>query len=142
LYNKKFSFKFEEADISDIFGKIIESDDESGSEATFQLVIEGFTKFKEMKEVKVSPHACIARNLPWKIKAKSEQKDKGELALGFYLGCDIKSQLTNWSVRAIAEFRLVHQSDTKKNLIKRTEHLFCFGERESLAIRLSLPFKR
>jgi hypothetical protein len=49
LDNKKLSFEFEEADISDIFGIIIEIDDENRAEATFQLVIEDFTKFKEMK---------------------------------------------------------------------------------------------
>jgi len=81
-----------------------------------------------MKKMKVSPHACLARNLPWKIKAKSEQKDKDELALGFYLGCNTKSKSTNCSVRAVAELRLVHQTDPKKSLIKKTDHLFCFKE--------------
>jgi hypothetical protein len=77
LNNKKLSFEFEEADISNVFGKLIECDDESGSEATFQLMIEDFTKFKEMKERKVSPRACIVRNLPCKFGAKSLQTDKG-----------------------------------------------------------------
>ncbi len=56
LDNKKFSFEFEESDISDIFGKIIECEDESGSEATIQLVIKDFTKFREMKEWELSPN--------------------------------------------------------------------------------------
>ena len=60
LDNKKFSFEFKEADISDIFGKIIECEDESGSEATIQLVIKDFTKFREMKEWELSPNICIA----------------------------------------------------------------------------------
>jgi len=58
LDNKKFSFEFEESDISDIFGKIIECEDESGSEATIQLVIKDFTKFREMKELELSPNPC------------------------------------------------------------------------------------
>ena len=73
LDNKKFSFEFLEAEISDIFGEIIECDDESGSEATFRLAIEDFSKSEKMKEGKVSPHACIVRNLPWKIPAISNQ---------------------------------------------------------------------
>ena len=71
--NKKFSFEFKEGVISDIFGKMKECDDESGSEATFRLAIEDFSKSEKMKEGKVSPHACIVRNLPWKIPAISNQ---------------------------------------------------------------------
>ena len=55
LNNKKFSFEFKEGVISDIFGKMIECDDESGSEATFRLAIEDFSKSEKMKEGKVSP---------------------------------------------------------------------------------------
>ena len=73
LNNKKFSFEFKEGVISDIFGKMKECDDESGSEATFRLAIEDFSKSEKMKEGKVSPHACIVRNLPWKIPAISNQ---------------------------------------------------------------------
>ena len=65
LDNKKFSFEFEESDISDIFGKIIECEDESGSEATIQLVIKDFTKFREMKELELSPNIFIVRNMQW-----------------------------------------------------------------------------
>jgi hypothetical protein len=129
LNNKKFSFEFEEADISDVFGKIIEIDDENRAEATFQLMIEDFTKFKEMKDGKLSTYACIVRNMPWKILAKSKQTDKGESELGFYLQCNTESKSTNWSVRAVAELHLVHQTDPEKNLIKKIEHLFCFGEK-------------
>jgi len=128
LNNKKFSFEFKEGVISDIFGKLIECDDESGSEATFQLVIEDFTKFKEMKNEKRSPHACIVRNLPWKIWAGLKQTDKGELGLDFYLQCNKESKSTKWSVRAEAELRLVHQTDPEKNLIRDLNHLFCFRE--------------
>ncbi len=52
LNNNKFSFEFEESDISDIFGKIIECYDESRSEATFQLINEDFIKFKELFRMK------------------------------------------------------------------------------------------
>ena len=128
LNNKKFSFEFKEGVISDIFGKLIECDDESGSEATFQLVIEDFTKFKEMKNEKRSPHACIVRNLPWKIWAESKQTDKGELGLDFYLQCNKESKSTKWSVRAETELRLVHQTDPEKNFIINIQHLFCFRE--------------
>ncbi len=128
LNNRKFSFEFEEEEISDVFGKMIECDDESRAEATFQLVIEDFSKFKEMKEQKVSHHACIVRNLPWTILAKSEQKDKCEFGLGFYLYCNTESKSTNWSVNAVAELRLVHQTDHQKNVIRKIEHLFCLRE--------------
>jgi hypothetical protein len=126
LDNKKFSFEFLEAEISDIFGEIIECDDESGSEATLQFVIEDFTKFKEMKEWKDSPQACIVRNLSWKIYAKSKQTDKGDFKLSFCLGTESKA--IN-SVRAAVELHLVHQTDPKKNLIIKFEHLFCLRER-------------
>jgi hypothetical protein len=55
------------------------------------------------------------------------KNNKGDLALSFSLGCDNKSKSTNWLVRGVAEFRLVHHSDPKNNLIKRTEHLFRLG---------------
>ena len=48
-------------------------DDESRAEATFQLVIDEFTKFKDNKESKLSAAPCIVRNLPWKILAMSKR---------------------------------------------------------------------
>ena len=128
LNNKKCLFEYREEEISDVFGIINECDDERRAEATFQLVIEDFTEFKEMKESKLSPNACIVRNMPWKILAESKQKDKGELALGFFLQCRGESESTNWSVRAVAELRLLHQTDPEKNLIKKFDHLFCLKE--------------
>jgi hypothetical protein len=81
-----------------------------------------------MKNEKRSPHACIVRNLPWKIWAESKQTDKGELGLDFYLQCNKESTSTKWSVRAEAELRLVHQTDPEKNFIINLQHLFCFRE--------------
>ncbi len=100
--------------------------DESRSEATFQLAIEDFTQFKEKKEWKESPQACIVRNLPWKILVKPEQTDNSDLVFAFLLGCNTEGKSTNWSIRAVAELRLVHQTDPEKNFIKIIEHVFCF----------------
>lgn len=64
---------------------------ESRAEATFQLVINNFTKFKENKENRLSPTPCIVRNLPWKILAMAKQMPNREMALGFFLQCNADS---------------------------------------------------
>lgn len=104
--------------------------DESRAEATFQLVIDDFTKFKENKESRLSPQACIVRNLPWKILAMSKQTNNREFALGFFLQCNAESESTRWSVCAVAELRLIHQTDPEKNFIKKIQHLFYLKEND------------
>lgn len=105
-------------------------EDESRAEATFQLVVEDFTKFKEMKESRLSPQPCIVRNLPWKILAMSKQTNNRDFALGFFLQCNAESESTRWSVCAVAELRLVHQTDPEKNFIKKIQHLFYLKEND------------
>ena len=130
LNNKKHSFEFKEEIVSDVLGKIIECDDDSRAEATFQLVVEDFTKFKEMKESRLSGQACILRNLPWKILAKSKQTNNLEFALGFFLQCNAESESTRWSVCAAAELRLLHQTDPEKSFVKKIQHLFYLKEND------------
>jgi hypothetical protein len=130
LNNKKHSFEFKEEIVSDVLGKIIECDDDSRAEATFQLVVEDFTKFKEMKESRLSGQACIVRNLPWKILAMSKQTNNREFALGFFLQCNAESESTRWSVCAAAELRLLHQTDPEKSFVKKIQHLFYLKEND------------
>ena len=105
-------------------------EDESRAEATFQLVVEDFTKFKEMKESRLSGQACIVRNLPWKILAMSKQTNNREFALGFFLQCNAESESTRWSVCAAAELRLLHQTDPEKSFVKKIQHLFYLKEND------------
>lgn len=93
-------------------------DDESRAEATFQLVINDFSKFRESRESRVSSTPCIVRNLPWKILAMSKQLNNREFVLGFFLQCNADSESTRWSVCAAAELRLLHLMDQEKNLVK------------------------
>jgi len=105
-------------------------DDESRAEATFQLVIDEFTKFKDNKESKLSAAPCIVRNLPWKILAMSKQTNTRETALGFFLQCNAESESTRWSVCAVAELRLLHLTDPEKNFTKKIQHLFYLKEND------------
>ena len=62
--------------------QINESITGSRAEATFQLCIRDFSKFRESKESRLSPEPCVVRNLPWKILAMSKQLNEGvELAV-------------------------------------------------------------
>lgn len=90
----------------------------SRAEATFQLCIRDFSKFRESKENRLSAEACIVRNLPWKILAMSKQLNNKEFVLGFFLQCNADSDSNRWSVAATAELRLLHASDSTKNLVK------------------------
>ncbi len=105
-------------------------EDESRAEATFQLVINDFSKFKESKESRLSPTPCTVRNLPWKILAMSKQINNKEFVLGFFLQCNADSESTRWSVCAAAELRLLHLTDPSKNLIKKIQHLFYLKEND------------
>ncbi len=104
--------------------------DESRAEATFQLVIEDFSKFKEGKESRLSAQPCIVRNLPWKILAMSKQTNNREFSLGFFLQCNAESDSTRWSVCAVAELRLLHNTDPEKNFVKKIQHLFYLKEND------------
>lgn len=96
----------------------------SRAEATFQLCIPEFSKFKESKENRLSAEPCIVRNLPWKILAISKQHTNKEFVLGFFLQCNADSDSNRWSVAATAELRLLHVSDPEKNLVKSKEKKF------------------
>lgn len=106
------------------------ADDESRAEATFHLTITEFSKFKESKDSRVSPTACIVRNLPWKILAMSKQLNNRDFVLGFFLQCNADSESTRWSVCAAAELRLLHSTDPEKNLVKKIQHLFYLKEND------------
>ena len=69
-------------------------DDESRAEATFQLVVDEFTKFKDNRESRLSAQPCIVRNLPWKILAMSKPANNRDYTLGFFLQCNAESEST------------------------------------------------
>ena len=69
-------------------------EDESRAEATFQLVINDFSKFKDSRESRLSPTPCIVRNLPWKILAMSKQLNNREFVLGYFLQCNADCEST------------------------------------------------
>ena len=105
---------------------------ESPAGATFQLVINDFSKFIESGETRLSPQPYMIRNLPWKILATSKKmsnKDK-EFVLGFFLQCNTESNLPTWSVRATAELKILHSTDPEKNLFKKIQHLFCLPQND------------
>ena len=98
--------------------QINESITGSRAEATFQLCIRDFSKFRESKESRLSPEPCVVRNLPWKILAMSKQLNNKEFALGFFLQCNADSDSNRWSIAATAELRLLHTTDPEKNVVK------------------------
>ena len=95
----------------------------SRAEATFQLCITEFSKFKESKDNRLSTQPCIVRNLPWKILAMSKQLNNKEFVLGFFLQCNADSDSNRWSVAATAELRLLHVTDPEKNLVKSKHNI-------------------
>jgi hypothetical protein len=98
--------------------QINESITGSRAEATFQLCIRDFSKFRESKESRLSPEPCVVRNLSWKILASSKQFINKEFVLGFFLQCNADSDSDRWSIDATAELRLLHTTDPKKNVVK------------------------
>jgi len=105
---------------------------ESPTRATFQLLINDFSKFKESGETRLSPKPCMVRHFQWKILATSKKifiKDK-EFGLDFFLQCYAESNLPTWSVSAAAELKILHLTDPEKNLVKKVQHLFCLKEHD------------
>ena len=108
---------------------------ECKSEATFQLIINDFSKFRlienDQKKIIISQEPCIVKNLPWKILALTKLiKPRGECFLGFFLQCNAESDSNEWSVVANAELRILHKSDSKKNLVKKIQHRFHLEEND------------
>ena len=112
---------FEASDCINSFGKLDIKIDEGPSEATFQFVINEFSKFKESKEARWSHRTCIVRNAPWKIKAESIKLDNGDFDLGLYLCCTKdRSASDEWSFSNQYELRILHLTDLQKNFVVST----------------------
>ena len=112
---------FEPNDCIDSFGKLDFKIDESRPEATFQFVIDEFSKFKKSKETRWSQIPCIVRNAPWKIDAKPVQVDNGDFDFSLYLHCNKdRSSHNEWSISIQYEFRILHMTDLQKNFVRRT----------------------
>ena len=129
--NEKSETKMDESVVSQSTDWNEDADDnESRAEATFQLTIENFSKFKDSRESRLNTTPCIVRNLPWKILAMSKQGSNRESVLGFFLQCNADSESARWSVCAVAELRLLHQTDPEKNFVKKIQHLFYLKEND------------
>jgi len=44
--------------------------------------------------------------------------------LGLFLKCNVDKTIQNWSIFAKAELTLLHPTDSKKNFVKKINHLF------------------
>jgi len=78
--------------------------------------------------MRVSPHPCIVRNLPWRILATSRLIKNQEYGLGLFLQCNFECESQNWSVGATEQLKLFHTTDPDKNCVKYIQHLFCDDE--------------
>ncbi len=112
---------FEPNDCIDSFGKLDIKIDDGPSEASFQFVINNFSKFKKSKESRWSQRTCFVRNAPWTIQAESTQLDNGSFDLGLFLCCDKDSSSSDeWSISTETEFRILHLTDLQKSVVIRT----------------------
>ena len=109
---------FEPNDCIESFGNLDIEIDESRSEASFQLVIDDFSKFKESHKARVSQN-CYVRNVPWKIQANSIRCENGSFNFGIYLRCQKdRSSPVDWSISTNFEFSILHMSDRDKNFVR------------------------
>ena len=123
---KMLVLKTNDIEMEKVFGML--RIEELSKEATFQLVIEDFSKFKDAKVWRLSAQPCIVHNLPWKILTKATEKNDIENSLGFYLQCNANSDSTRWSVFAVVELRVLHNTDPELNYVRKYQHLFNLKE--------------
>jgi hypothetical protein len=108
---------FEPNNCINSFGKLDTKLDKNRSEATFQLVLNEFSKFKESKQERRSQRTCFVGNAPWKIEAQSTQLDDGHFDLGLHLICNKKiSPYVDWSISVQYELRILHLTNLQKNV--------------------------
>jgi len=89
---------------------------ENRTEASFQLELNEFSKFKESLLSRSNIRPTIVGNLPWKISAMSLwNSDKETFVLGIFLQCDIDKEIKNYSVNAAADLKLVNLKDLKND---------------------------
>ncbi|CAG5121773.1 unnamed protein product, partial [Candidula unifasciata] len=102
-------------------------EDESRAEATFQFVVENFSKLEESV---LSP-PCMVRNLPWKIMAmpRKNHADR-QKSLGFFLQCNGDSESTSWSCQASAELRMLKWDPEAEPCRRSIQHLFYHKEND------------
>jgi len=105
-----------------------EDDDEARAEATFRFKVEDLSK---MQDSVLSP-PCIIRNLPWKImimQRSSQNGDRTQKSLGYFLQCNGESESSAWSCNASAELRMYNHKED--NYFKRNiDHIFYSKEND------------
>lgn len=86
-------------------------DDDGREEATFQFVVNSFSKCKMSKNLKLISKPFIIRNIEWTIVVEFHET---------CLGCFVvyKPILCNSNVDAESDFRLLNKIDRKKNWVK------------------------
>ncbi|RNA14834.1 ubiquitin carboxyl-terminal hydrolase 7 isoform X1 [Brachionus plicatilis] len=99
----------------------LEIDDDNRTEATFQFIINNFSRLKDRKNFILYSKKCIVRNLEWYIQIRLNEKD-GEMA--FYLCCNSMKESNNFLVNVTTELTLLNKSDSKKNFSLKYEQLF------------------
>ncbi|XP_067426504.1 ubiquitin carboxyl-terminal hydrolase 7-like isoform X2 [Thunnus thynnus] len=106
-----------------------EEDDTSWrSEATFQFVVE---RFSRLSESVLSP-SCFLRNLPWKIMVMPRfYPDRPhQKSVGFFLQCNAESDSTSWLCYAQAMLKIINYKDDEKSFSRRISHLFFYKEKD------------
>jgi hypothetical protein len=67
-------------------------------------VINEFSKFKESKAARQSSQACVVGNIPWKILARSKQREDKSFVIEFYLQCLYKNDTNDWAVKPLPSY--------------------------------------
>ncbi|KAK0051801.1 ubiquitin carboxyl-terminal hydrolase 7 [Biomphalaria pfeifferi] len=102
-------------------------EDESRAEATFQFVVENFSKLEESV---LSP-PCMVRNLPWKIMAMPRKNHaERQKSLGFFLQCNGESESTSWSCQASADLKMLKWDSEGEPCKRSIQHLFYHKEND------------
>ncbi|RNA14840.1 ubiquitin carboxyl-terminal [Brachionus plicatilis] len=88
------------------------------TEATFQLLIDDFSQFKQGKIIDIHSKQFRVQNFLWFIRARSIQQNNGQMDLEFCLQClSVNDKSDELSANVNAELRLLHTSDYDKNLV-------------------------
>ena len=97
---------------------------ESRSEATFQLELNNFSKFKESFETRSSSIPCIVGDLGWKIQAISLWDKDEDFVLGFFVQCANERNSPNRSISATVELKLLNLKNKEQSKVIKLICLF------------------
>ena len=106
-------------------------EDDARPEATFSFTVPNFSKVKES----VLSHACMVRNLPWKIMIMPRQGQDNPRtgqakSMGYFLQCNGESEASSWSCQAQAELKVLSVVPGKDAFSRKISHLFYSKEND------------